>query len=203
MDGITKMRVNELYTDREVKVQMREFFQTEGFIQLNNFLEDKNLDKIKGLILNSKFNKIYDPLVESSSEVDMKSITNPELIEFIEYFKSKEFIEYIEEIVDSDMNFIDAKIKIYEHRDFIILNDERKNIDCLDIIFDISEGFEENMGGIYTYTTREEELLYLEPMYNTISIVDKPSDIMTYLKYINNKAKDKKIVRIEIKLDYD
>ena len=176
---------------------MSKYFSQDGFIQLNNFFED-DISKIKSQILKEKFKEEYSPVSHRKKTLNQKKIHTHEILELLNYFKSEEFINLIKEITLLNLQIAKIELCKYLHRDFIILNDETKPQNTIDVIFDLTSDWKKENGGILTYTTKNEELLYIYPHFNTLTIVHKLKEIMKYLKYINNKAKTNQILRFEI-----
>ena len=189
--------INDIYTSKKVVDEMGGFFTENGFIQLNEFLSSgfkefrENMEKETLL-------EIYEPLFCKKKMLDMKNVYKLELIRIIEFFKSKEFLNFVEDITEFELNLSKFEVNVYSHKDFIILNDETKRSETVSLIYDLSDVFSEFMGGILTYTTKQEEIFYLEPSYNSLSIFYDPIEVMKYLKYINNKSNGLKIIRIEM-----
>lgn len=194
------MKINRIYLDHEIKCQMKEFFESEGFLQLNDFIQKNNLTNIKKNILEQDLKEIYNPILIKKKQMFKKDTYNHEILKLIEFFSSKDFIQFIEEILDLELMLHKIELNIYSHKDFILLSDYAKKDETIDIIFDLSDTWNEFYGGILTYTTNEEEVFYLEPSFNTLTFLYKPEEIMKYLKYVNNLAKNKKIIRLEIEL---
>jgi len=195
-------KITKIYLESEVKQQMSEFFDEENFIQLNNFFE-KDIDKIKSKLNYSKFDLKYNPMKYKFKELDLKNIYDLEIIELVEFFKSKEFLEYIEEITQIDLSFKDLNLRKYLQSDFTLLHDNQEKEDIIEVIFDLSDNWKEEFGGILTYLTKDEEIFYLSPIFNSLTILYKPEYLIKYLKYINNKSKGKNIIRFEIKFDIE
>lgn len=197
------IKINNIYLQKNITDEMQDFFELEAFIQLNNFLKE-NPKKTKEQILKKQFKQIYKPLQIKREELDTKTIFDLEILKLLEFFKSKQFIQFIEEITQLELNLKSLKICKYSHKDFSILNDKTKQEDTIEVFFDLSDNsFTKDMGATLTYTTREEEVFYLNPSFNTLTILYKPQEIMKYLKYINNKAKDKNILRFEIQFEIE
>lgn len=194
------MKIFQTYTSPEILQEINEFFEEEGFIQLVNFL-DINIDGIKKEFEKVKFENIYIPDEKKLEILNEKELYNLEIIKLVEFFKSKEFLEYLEKITDFEIQFKSLKVKKYSHKDFTILHDNLKKEDLLEVYFDLTSNWKEEMGGTLTFTTREEEVFYLEPLCNALTILFKPEQVMKYLKYINNKAKENYILRIEAKYE--
>lgn len=192
------IKINDFYTSKKMISEMSEYFEEEGFIQLNDILDETEIKKTKEIILKQKFIEEYKPMMFKKKTLDTKNLFNLETIKLVEYFKSKEFLEYIEEITNFELNLNKIEINLYGQSDFIIINDKVKREETIEVIYDISDKYKETYGGKLTYITKEEELIYLEPTFNTLTILYKAEELMKYLKYINNKAKTNKILRIEI-----
>lgn len=198
------MNINSNYLEKEVKERMGEFFQKEGYIQLKDFIsKDSDFKLIEKSFLNEEFEKNYSPLTHKNSVLDIKKTFNPEILQLVEFFKSEVFLEFLEESLEIDLDFKEINILKYSHRDFEIISDLEENHEELNVYFDLTRNWKKEFGGTLTYTTEDEEIFYLEPDFNTLNIIFKPREIYKYLKYINNKCKDKKIIRIEIKYKID
>ncbi len=197
-EEIEHVKLNKFYTTKDTIKEMKDYFENEGFIQLNDILNKNYAKKVKEIILKQNFICEYKPMFHKRKILNTKNLFDLETIKLIEYFKSKEFLEYIEEITDFDLSLNKLELCVYEHKDFIILNDKTTREDTIEVIYDISDKYKENFGGKLTYVSEEEELVYLEPTFNTLTILYKAEELKKYLKYINNNAKTNKIVRIEI-----
>lgn len=194
------MKINKTYNDNKVKSEMQNYFLENAFISLASFCED-NLDELIYSILKEKKIENYKPLELRRKEIKLSDCFAPEILKFSEYFKSIKFLEYLESVTDLDLKFKSIELNIYSHKDFIILCDKQEKTEGLNVIFDISDDWNKDCGGILTYTTKEEEVFYVEPSFNSLTILYKPKEVMKYLKYINNKSGNKKIIRFEIEFE--
>lgn len=199
------MKINKVYTKEEVLDEVNKFFVNEGYVQLPEFFQKDTINNVlKVLSTKKEFENVYNPLYMRRKELDEKNVIEVELIELLEFLKSNEFTEYLEEIIQTELKLVEMRIVNYSHKDYIIINDEivkTDQKDYLDVIFDITKSWVNESGGAITYTTKEEELLYLNPTFNTLNVIYKDRTIMKYLKYVNNKALNKQIYRIEMKFD--
>lgn len=196
------MKINEHYKSKDFTSQVSDFFNKEGYVQLQDFFIEKDALKIYKKLNKENFKLTFEPLEHKKYEIDIKKSYSPEILQIAEYFKSKEFIEYIESITDFSLQFKKLSINKYNHTCYELLSDSKVNAECIHVIFDISENWKKENGGTLVYTTSKEELLYLEPSFNSLSLVIRNVDILTYLKYINYKSKDNNIVRINIEYDF-
>ena len=202
IDNLDRVKINSTYLKEEVILEMREFFESEGFIQLNDFFEKKWISETKNILLKCEFVLSYKPIFYRRKSLEIKNQFNLNVILLTEYFKSKEFLNYLEEITQFELEFSNLEVNIYSHNDFTLLNDKNKREECLDVIFDLSDDFNESMGGRLTYLVKDEEVFYLDPTFNTLTVLYKSEEVMKYLKYINNRAKNNKILRFEISFNF-
>lgn len=172
------MKINHIYTNEETISEIKKFYEENGYVQLENFIDGilPNFDNIN-------FEKIYLPTQKSLKTCKDFMVGIDEINNFIR------------EITDEEPN--ELSLNQYEHKDFIILSDKTEKEDTIDIVIDFTQDWEKEFGGTLTYTTKREEIFYLEPGFNTLTIVKKPKEVMKYLKYINNKSQNRKIIRLE------
>lgn len=192
------MKITQTYLKEELKEEMQKHFDEQGFIQLNSFL-DENLTSLKNILLKETTNHIYKPLEISSKILGEQTRYDPNIILFLEYFKSKEFTSFLEEITGFSLTPKKCEILKYEHKDYTLLHDATNpEEDTIEVLFDLSDSIPNDAGGTLVYTTQNEEVLYLEPTYNALTILYRPKELLSYLKYINNRANTKKILRVEM-----
>lgn len=195
------MKINKEYLKKETLEQIQEFFSFEAFIQLNSFLST-DLSTITKKIKTLDPKIIYSPLQYRYKNYDLALAYNePDLIAFYEFFKSKEFLDFLESITQFPLRIKQVQCNCYNHKDFTLLSDLNKEEDYIDVIFDMTPHWHESYGGVLTYTTKESEEFYLHPSFNALTILYKPEEVMKYLKYINCLSKEKDILRIEAKFE--
>jgi hypothetical protein len=152
--------INEVYKSNKVLGEMSGFFTKNGFIQLNDFLSS-GFKEFRENVEKENLLEIYEQLFCRKKMVDMKKVYKLELIRIIEFFKSKEFLDFVEEITEFDLILSKFEVNVYSHKNFIILNDETPSSETVSLVYDVSDVFSEFMGGTLTYTTKEEEIFYL------------------------------------------
>jgi len=189
--------ITDVYTKKKIISDMEGFFGENGFIQLNNFLSE-NYKEFRENLIKENFVSVYEPLLCKKKILNLKETYNFEILRVIEFFKSKEFLNFIEEITEFEVSLTKFEVNVYSHRDFVVLNNDVKNDENISIIYDVSDEFKEDMGGVLTFVTKEEEVFCLEPSFNSLSIFYNPIEISKYLKYINNRSKGLNIIRIEM-----
>jgi len=197
-----EIKITDIYLNNQTIKEAQDFFEKEAFIQLNSFLENENIIQLKNKLEKQEIKEIYNPMKHRFQEINISKIYDLDLIKLIEFFRSKFFLEYIEDITGFNLSYKFVNLRKFSHWDFTLIHDDfQEKEDIIDVIFDLSDIFQENMGGILTYATKEEEIFYLDPSFNSLSILYKPESVISYLKYINNLAENRKILRFEIQFD--
>lgn len=195
--------INEHYITKEFKEQASEFFNSQGQIQLQDVFDESTLLSFKKILLrkNELFTLKSNPLMYSYDEL-IEDIPI-EVSNGFEYFKSKQFQEFIEELTGFELELENISIKKFTHKSYELIHDSKITDSMLiDVYLFLSEDeFEDSMGGYKVYTTFDEELLYLTPKDNNLTCVFRDQKLRQYTKYINSLAKDKKY--IEVKLSYE
>lgn len=200
-----KQYIQELYTKQEFFTQAQEFFNQEGFIQLQEFF-NQEIEEVKLALTSTNsipqeaFSLNYSPLIHNKFELDTSNIANLKIesIELVEFFKSKTFEEYLEQLTGFSIQFTKTQVSKFNHKCFELIHDSKvTDTMLLDIYFFISKDeFEQEMGGHKVYTTFEEELFYINPTPNTLTCVFRDEELRTYTKYINSLAKEKEYIQI-------
>ncbi|MCH8519950.1 MAG: hypothetical protein LAT82_04320 [Nanoarchaeota archaeon] len=200
-----KQYIQELYTKKEFFTQAQEFFNQEGFIQLQEFFNQEQKEVVSSLtslnlIPQETFSLNYSPLIHKKFDLDYSKISNLKIesIELIEFFKSKTFEEYLEQLTGFSIQFTKTQISKFNHSCFELIHDSKVTDSMLlDIYFFITKDeFEQEMGGHKVYTTFEEELFYINPTHNSLTCVFRDEELRTYTKYINSLAKEKEYIQI-------
>lgn len=190
--------INNIYLKKKVVSEMEEFFNDNGFIQLNDILTE-NYKEFRDSIVSENLIEVYEPLICKKKTLNLKEIYKLEIIRIIEFFKSKEFLEFIEDVTDFELVMESLEINVYSKGDFTSLEDDNKSEENLIIIYDLSDEFTEKMGGVLTFMTDEEEVFCLDPSYNSLSIFFNPIEVTKYLKEINEVASSLNLIRVEMK----
>lgn len=190
----------ELYEQKEFLEQAKEFFNNQAQIQLQDFFQGEEFDEFitKLIQSNDLFEKKSNPLIFSYEILNQTKA--PILIQNgIEYFKSKQFQDYVEKLLGFDLELKEFEISKFKHKSFELIHDSKiANSMLIDVYFFISkDSFEDNFGGYKTYTTFDEELFYLTPEHNTLTCVFRDDEMRQYTKYINCLAKDKEYIQVK------
>lgn len=192
--------INKFFLEEKTLEEMAIFFNKESFIQLDSFFKDSALIDLKKSLVNYNYIKEYKPMFWKKKYIDIKNLYSLDILKFVEFFRSSFFLNYIETFTGFNLIFKKISIENYTVGDYTLLNDRNKNKEGLDITFDLSDDFKQNWGGTSVYLIKTEDIFYLTPKYNSLTIIYNDENMMKYLKYINHKAKGKNIYRFSISM---
>ncbi|MFT4244071.1 MAG: hypothetical protein ACMXYB_01305 [Candidatus Woesearchaeota archaeon] len=197
-----KQHIQQLYKTEEFFEQAQQFFNQEGFIQLQEFFnsKEKEVKDCFSTFLNiddNIFEEKYSPLIHRKFEMSPQNIPLS-ILECIEFFKSKTFEEYLEQLTGFSIQHTKTSISKFKHKCFELIHDSKLTDSMLiDVYFFISkDDFEQEEGGHKVYTTFDEELFYIQPTSNTLTCVFRDEELRIYTKYINSLAKNKEYIQI-------
>lgn len=203
-----RQNIQDLYIKDDFFKQAQHFFNQEGFIQLQEFFKESSVTESALTFLSnsneiqSLFQRHYSPLIENKYIFD-SSKTPSNVLEFVEFFKSKSFMDYVEQLVGFSLQYNSCEISKFTHKCFELIHDSKITTSMLiDVYFFITKDeFESQFGGDKVYTTYEEELFYITPQNNTLTCVFRDESLRQYTKYINSLAKDKEYIQIKCEFE--
>ncbi len=169
------MKINNIYNNKGVQKQIKNILEKEGSIQLQDFL--KELPKLK-----INFKKEYKPQSHSYK------ISN--------YNLSKEIKLFIENITGKKIS--SSNIFEFKHKDYTLLNDKNSEKKVYKIILELTENWKEEFGGFTSFIKYNKELFRINPIYNSLAIVKTNKEMKSFVKYINNKAKNHQIIKLNL-----
>jgi hypothetical protein len=182
--------ISQIYTNKEIIIQMNNYFKNNNFIRLDNFL---NLEKKQNLE-NLKFEKFEILDFKKCNFLNLEKTKNPFISSLFDFFNSSQFFEFFEKITKQKITKIDIKFVKYEKEDYSIINDEFKLENKFDIILDFTKKKSSNL----IYLTKKEEKLKVESNFNCLTIIKLNKNLMKYQKYLNCEME--KILRFEISI---
>jgi len=202
---MVKLSINPNYLGEKTSEEMQAFFEEEAFIQLNEFFNIE-VDRINSDFNELIFSRVFNPMRYKFKEVNLEELKrknkNNIFSQITTILESVDFLEFVSSMSQFDLDLREIRLRKYANSDFVILNDQEKETDTIDVYFDLSNVWNEDFGGKLTYTSSEEELFYLHPTFNNLSLIFKPDGVQKYLKYVNCLAHNNAILRFELKFDF-
>ena len=161
--------------------KIKKTFEEEGAVTLFNFLKENEFTKLQKTIRSLQFKQSKNILTHSFSSTEFKL--------------DKEIIAFIERIIEQKISE-NMTVQQFKHKDYMILHDDIKQTESIDIIFNVSSWSEE-FGGqvIYTDGTGDYTQLPVEP--SSLTIIRKLTQVNRFVKYVNNKAQNDKRIFLE------
>mgnify|MGYP001566330714 FL=1 len=79
-------------------------------------------------------------------------------------------------------------------KDYMILNDRYVENRGIDLVIDLSEDWDDEWGGVVTYTDGSGTVYPLSLKANSVAVVERKKGMHKYIQYVNHYGKDKKRV---------
>lgn len=173
--------ISEAYSERINEIR-KAFYSNKDLpsIQLYDFLDKKSYDDLKKKISKLKLARKTQAMQYSFSEAEF---------EF-----DKEIIDFVQSILKKKIQ--KTKLLCFEWKDYTILNDEVLEKPGIDVIFDITDDWNENCGGSIVYVDGNGEYTKITPSGNTLIIVERKKNTQKFVKYINHLAQKKRCFMI-------
>jgi hypothetical protein len=175
------MSINSIYQDKEtLKIIKENYSQEFEATSMHEFFDEKTAKELKKKLEKLEYSKIHQANLHSYKVTDIPKEIN-------EMINSKEVLEILGEILGQKVKSINLKAYLFTWKHFTLLKEEKEDID---IYFDFSEFWQPNLGGSFIYTDGKGNFEEVEPSFNTLSIVNRKSEMKRFMKYINNLSRE-------------
>ena len=154
-------------------------FLREGVVILNKFFSDDSLKKLKSRIKRLKFSKDLELLHHSYQSVDFS-------------YQSKELTNFLSRIINKKISKLNFKVIKLSWKDYQILNDTFQEKPGVDMVIDITEGWDERWGGLVTYADGLGNYVEVPCTDNSLTLVDRNKGMNRFIQYVNHYAKNKR-----------
>ncbi len=171
--------INKDYLKQENISKIKEIFNRDSSIQLHDFFIPELYRQMRNDVMKLKFNKSYLATSHSYSEADFNVIP-------------KEVIDFISKIINKKINKLNLKALLLSWKDYIIINDKQKEKSGFDIIFDLTDNWDEKSGGSVVYVDGSGEYTRIPPKGNTLLIAERKKGTHKFIQYMNHYSKNKK-----------
>jgi|GEM_PF-2223636 len=172
--------VNEHYASDEVIGQIKQTLDTQGTVQLQQFLE---VDIYNQLLQTIK----ETTLTQSINLLSYKYKTGP-----APYLPEVEqFLQYLGLKVES------STLKVFTWKDYMLLHDNNEQLGEWEIMLDCTGEWLEMAGGEVTYTDGKGQTGTLPALKNSLTIT-KTDSLQRFVHYCNHHAKEKQRILLFI-----
>jgi len=178
--------VNPIYNKPETVQQLQSLFKKNAqfpSIQLHTFFTEQEYKKIKSLLASSNFKHAKKPLLYSYFQAPIKKELSPFLFEIDTIISS---------IINKKINLKNQTLLTFQHKDYTLLNDKNIKPAGYDIIFDLTDNWQDSYGGNLIYTNGQGTSFTIPAKANTLTIIKRTNHFQKYIEYINHYAKKKK-----------
>ncbi|MDO8508906.1 MAG: hypothetical protein Q7S27_04445 [Nanoarchaeota archaeon] len=188
-----KRFTNEIYLDENTINQMRESYLQTGVIKLENFLKPEVYNELIKLIKDIRGEHVK--IADRYSYEELGDLSGVGKL-----FSSKDFLEFVSKINGGEFSKVEYKILGFGHKDYTLLHDAEIDRKGTEFLFFFCEKWKDDFGGYLVYTDNEDKSLIFTPAGNNFVLINKDG-LGGFVKYINNLAKDERIILVWGKLE--
>ncbi|OGZ62814.1 MAG: hypothetical protein A2639_01960 [Candidatus Staskawiczbacteria bacterium RIFCSPHIGHO2_01_FULL_34_27] len=167
--------INKIYLNNFEKIKAT--FQKEGSITFIDFFQEDFFKILQKDVETLNFKKEKDPTAYSYSQANY-------------LFRSKEFSKFVKKL--SGRNLRRPIAYLFEWKDYTILNDQIKSKTGVDIVFDLTEYWQPEWGGMIIYSDGEGKYIQITPNRNSLTIIKRRG--RKFVKYLNNKSQGRRYI---------
>ncbi|MBS3127022.1 hypothetical protein J4228_02560 [Candidatus Woesearchaeota archaeon] len=147
-------------------------------VVLVDFFEKKDYEMIKQEIKRTTFSPEKDPLTHSYSIARTTFLNDP-------------FFEFVSTIVNGNIKPMKQTILQFKHKDYTILNDQQQDKPGVDIIFNVTDDWQDEWGGSHFYVDGSGAYTKMLTTGNTLVMARRSADTKRFVKYVNCTSKQK------------
>jgi Rps23 Pro-64 3,4-dihydroxylase Tpa1-like proline 4-hydroxylase len=198
-----KYWINPDYLKPEAMDRIKTAFVDDSSIQLQHFLlKDRyemlvqELTALKKVSVTSLLGQVetYCPKTvgKYTSWLQTNSNLSNNLYNFLSFFKSIEFLEYLKTITNLALRKCPvSELRKFERGDYTLIHDKFLPPVGLDMLFTMPTGeWKEEYGGMTHYLIEKEPVLSLEPQMNTLNLVYRDEGVYKFVKFVNGDASE-------------
>ncbi|HLF55009.1 MAG TPA: 2OG-Fe(II) oxygenase family protein, partial [Candidatus Nanoarchaeia archaeon] len=169
----------------------REFSSNQPFPQLvlGKFFT-KKINKVAAALLKEKFYEHNSDLYQFQQTDDCRNAKQPAIKQFHKFFSSKEFIQFISKITDTQLKFIDMSGFIYDDTDYLLPHDDRLSGRKIAYIVNLTKNFTKEDGGALQFFKDNKIVKSIPPTFNTFTIFKvSPKSLHQVQEIVTNKKR--------------
>ncbi len=162
--------VNPVYLKNKTGLK-REFAANKPFphLVLGNFFKSK-ISKVAAALLKEEFYEHNADLYQFEQTDDCKNAKQSAVREFYKFFSSKQFIQFISDITNTKLKFIDMSGFMYDDTDYLLPHDDRLSGRKIAYILNLSKDFTLKDGGALQFFKGNKIVKSIPPTFNTFTI---------------------------------
>ncbi len=186
-------QINQEYKKQITQAEMRKVFidTTPNKISIPNILQKKIYEKLEQSLQSQPSEKTKIPDRHSFATLQATKET-------IQLLQSDEFLDLLEHCTGKRITNIALTIRKYNHRDYILLDNDKNNQERTEFFLVISpKSWQSIWGGNKIYRDTNGKAIIFIPTPNTLNIIQKPPHNNSFIQYINHLATDQSIIYIE------
>ncbi|MDO8510651.1 MAG: hypothetical protein Q7S55_00640 [Nanoarchaeota archaeon] len=180
-DAFIGKEINQVYLKEDTRQKVRKSFLHGEFpaVILKDFFSTEFYSQLTKKVSALDFKK-EQVVVHHSYAVSKSQLSSKELTDFISFVTKKKIDE------------LHFTAYLLTWKDYQILNDRYLEKPGIDIVIDLTDGWNPECGGVVTFTDGRGTVYPLAPAGNSLAMVERKKGLQKYVQYLNHHAKDKK-----------
>lgn len=175
------VKINPAYLKEEMKNKVRKSFLHSDFpaVILKDFFSKDYYQQLQKNVSSLNFKKDIVVLHHSYAVSNFK-------------IGSKELLDFLSFVTKKNIDDLEFTAFLVTWKDYMILNDKYLEKPGIDVVIDVTDGWNPECGGVVTFTDGRGTVYPLNPAGNSLAVVERKKGLQKYFQYLNHHAKDKK-----------
>jgi len=176
--------INKYYLNTKLKSEIAKVLTNDFSVQLYNFIDEKCSKLLKKKL---KFKKVYAP---NSFSYNISNFDNKGLL--------VELTNFLESIINKKIKMKSAHVYCFSAGDYILINNDSKEVNGIKVILELNNYWDSNHGGFTSFISNNKEILRINPVCRSLSIILTKKSMSSFIKYINHHSGNNKRYFLEI-----
>ncbi len=192
--------INSTYLNPETQEQIREAFEEQCSVELQQFLKPEKFQALlKAINEHAKWKMIgpanrrhYEQMMMEDEGDD--AVVDPIITQCHQLFKSGAIQQFLSHVINVDVTSVHTRGRKFSSGCYTLVQSLSTEETRLDAIYTLTgKDWDFDFGGQVVYMDEEEELLSVLPQANALSLVLRDKGTMQFVKYVNHNAPEPRI----------
>lgn len=187
--ALLKTWIQPTYLSPAVVQQIAKTFSQQHYIQLADFLQEKQAQYLTQRLRRCSWKHSYRPDMHSYHHASIGFLKD-----FSAFLHSAVFRAFMGTLIDKDVERIYPEVLLFQQGDYILLHDA---VHQQGILFwlDFTQEWNFAAGGQTIVVTKDEPLIFA-PQWNSLQVVYFQKQQQLFTKYVNSLAGKKRIIQV-------
>ncbi len=178
--------INDIYLSATLNEKIKKELQKKEFpsATLFQFLDEETYTQIQAELLRTYFQPEQMPTSHSYATAEL----SPTLKKL---FAAPELLSFISAVTGTEIQAFELKLYRLGWKDYALVQHPPEGYG-VDFILDLTEGWNEDSGGLVRYKDAQGNFISLPAHGNVFTLVRTSNDIQRFVQYLNHQAENRK-----------